>query len=164
MPVVGRVAEFVFEPHAHLRQRPEAEFPLLDAQTAAGAVGVGERRPRLVNLVRREGVDEIAHRVMRHEGVGLDPSQRIGRGGAVGLAARQKSHLLLPDAGVVRGVGPAHVERAEPRALDEGALDGVPRLGEERLHQRMQRQERMVVVRCEEPFRRWSPASPLAIS
>ena len=155
--VVGRVAEFVFEPHAHLRQRPEAEFALLDAQAASGAVCVGERDPRLVDLLRREGVDEVAHGVVRHEGVGLHPSQRIGRRRAVGLAPCQKPHLLLPDAGVVRGVGAAHVERAEPRALHEGAFDGVPRFGEECLHQCADRQEGVVVVGREQPLGRSEP-------
>ena len=155
--VVGRVTEFVFEPHAHLRQRPEAEFALLDAQAASGAVCVGERGPRLVDLLRREGVDEVAHGVVRHEGVGLHPSQRIGRRRAVGLAPCQKPHLLLPDAGVVRGVGAAHVERAEPRALHEGAFDGVPRFGEECLHQCADRQEGVVVVGREQPLGRSEP-------
>ena len=84
------VASSYSNPTAHLRQRPEAEFALLDAQAASGAVCTVSVAFRLVDLLRREGVDEVAHGVVRHEGVGLHPSQRIGRRRAVGLRRARK--------------------------------------------------------------------------
>ena len=99
--VVGHVMEFILESHAHLRQRPETELSVLHLHTSACAVRIGKRRSGLVDLLRREGVDEIAHGVERHEGVGIHPSQRIGCCRAVGLAPCQKTHFLLLDAGVV---------------------------------------------------------------
>ncbi len=55
---------------------------------------------------------------------------------------------------VARGVGPAHVERAEELRLHEAAADSVARLGEDPPHERLHVQEGEIIVGREDPLGR----------
>ena len=150
--VRGGVAEAVFEPRGRLREGREQDAasvrreasPVIVQSVDGVSVGVG--------ALRRGRLDDVAHRVERGRGVGDDLPRLVGLRRDGGGPAGREAHAGFRRGGVVRGVGPAHVERAEELRGEEAALDAVAGLREDAFGERGHVQEGVVVVRREHPF------------
>ncbi len=153
-PVVGGVLEVVLEPGAHLRRRGEADHSVRQAERAAVVAEFGNRFAVGVGRLGRGRVDDVAHRVDRCLGVGVDHPRRARRGGRRGQPPGEEPHPGRGGGGVARGVGAAHVERPEERRGEKGAFDPVARFLEHPLHEGGDVEKRVVVVDRQQPFGR----------
>lgn len=153
--VAGGVAQEELEPDGRLGWRREADAPVV-VRTEAVSVVVEpvDGLPLRVGALRGGRIDDVAHRVEHACRVGIDLAGLVGLGLRVAPAAGLESHAVGRRGRVVRGVGPAHVERAEEVALEKAAAEGVSRLVEHPLDERGDPKERVVVVRREDPFGR----------
>ena len=148
----GGVLEVVFEADARLDEGREADPLAVEGEAAAVVVEPLDRHSVRIDALRRGRLDDVAHGVEHTQRIGDHLADLVGRRRGGGEPPGQEAHAGLGRRGVPRGVGAAHVERAEEVRSEEAALDAVAGLGEDPLDERRDMQEGVVVVRREEPL------------
>ena len=152
--VRGGVFQAVFESDADLRGRREDDLPVLRREAVAVVVESADCLAVRIDALRRGRFDDVPHRVGYRLGIGRDPSQFVGRRRRRGQPPGRESHAVGRRRGVARGVGSAHVERAEELRFQKAALHAVARFGEDLPDERGDVQKGVVVLHRKEPFGR----------
>ena len=156
-PVVRPVGERVFESGRYFLDRTVDYALPVFPEAVVAVVDPGDRRAAL-RPVRVGRIHEIADRRDGGQRIGIDPSEPVGRGRSVAEAPGQEAHSLLERLGLLLRITAAHVERSERRAVHEVGADRIPSCGRDRVDERADVQERMVVREGQHPYGRLDAA------